>query len=210
MSSNIQSVKELLKSWIQTKVRIDSFDLDVPEELYSNASTENLSKPANTGTVFPVENLSYSRTQFNSLEGTGTFPFSIIFRYPREFSYHQLPISKLESLVEYIQGSALVEGICSDSISSVEPESTKNSVGVKRDGTDQDDWLVNCTFLLTVQFKVTLLELAPEYEPNDPDTTPVDSPINLGIKVYKSPSPVDPSNSTLDTELNFTNINNYG
>jgi hypothetical protein len=208
--SNIKEVRIQVKAWLQTQIRIDSWDADPPRELYSIHSTELNLLPANTGIEYPVENLLYFRTGSNSIKGSGTFPYSIVFRYSGELTLDELPLSELESLVQYIQGKALLENPgCS--ISSVQFEAKNNPLVISREEGDQGDWLAYCNFSFSFEFNVTSLELNPDFEPPvpNPDAPPL-VVSDLALKINKAKINFNinsPSDYELDREIHLTNPN---
>jgi hypothetical protein len=206
--SNIKEVRTQVKAWLQKQIRIDKWDADPPSELYSIHSTENNLLPANTAIEYPVENLLYFPTSFNSIKGKGTFPYSVVFRYLGGLTLDELPLTELESLVQYIQAKALLENPgCS--ISNVEFESNPNPLIISREEGDQSDWLIYCNFSFSFEFNVTLLELSPDFEPPNPDNseTVVEE---IGIKINKAKPQFDIANSSdykLDREIHIPNPN---
>jgi hypothetical protein len=202
--SNIQTVRAGLRSWLSSKVRIDSWDLDKPADLFSEYSTEDNLLTANTAIEHPVEDLQYFRENFNSVKGRGKFPYQIVFRYGEDLTYHELPLSDLEGLVQYIQGQVLRNPPCANgAIISITPEDVKATVNAIREGNNQGDWFVYCNFSFEVVFKLTAFDLPDEFKPLDPDT-PINPDFNLDINTYRAKVNFDSSNpddSTLDSSL---------
>lgn len=200
---NISSLRESLRDWFSTLARIDSFQLDVPADLYSEVSTQTKLLPANTLREYPAENLSYQRTGINTVVGSGTFPYSLIFRYAGEISYHQLPLSELESLVEYIQVSAILNPP-SCAIRSIEADALEATVNPQRDGTNQEDWIVYCNFSLTITFNLSELSLPPDFGTPPEEPIPGDIPTELRTYKSKDTGSIDaPGNDRLDATYQF-------
>lgn len=200
---NIQTTRQTLKSWLEGLIRVDAWDADPPDKLYSDASTEGNILPANTAIEYPVKDLTYSRESIKTLTGSGLFPFSIVYRYSEQLTLAQLPLDRLEGLVQYIQGNALLELQGCGSIKSVAPDQEEFPVQVERDGTDQADWLVYCNITLLVSFALTDFDLSPEFAgSNTPPAAPNFNQLNLSI--YRSVvgfDPDTPADSTLDSEI---------
>lgn len=201
--SNIQAVRQGLRSWLSSKVRIDSWDLDKPADSYSKYSTEDNFLAANTAIEYPVEDLQYFRENINSVKGSGKFLYQIVFRYGGDLTYHQLPLYELEALVQFIQGQILLNPPCADgSIVKIDPEELKAPVNPTREEGIQGDWFIYCNLSFQVIFKLTAFDLPDEFKPN-PDT-PINPDFNLAINTYRAKANFDhskPADSTLDSSF---------
>lgn len=196
--SNIQQVRTGLKNWLSSKVRIDQWDLDKPADVHTLTP--------NTAIAYPVEDLQYFREGLNSIKGRGKFPYQIVFRYSGILPYHELPLSKLEGLIQYIQGQALINPPCANSsIVSLEVDDVGTPVNVMREGNDQSDWLIYCNFAFQIVFKLNAFDIDDEFKPN-PDT-PINPDFNLELNIYRAKVNFDSSNpddSTLDSSLTIS------
>ncbi|MBD2256656.1 hypothetical protein [Pseudanabaena sp. FACHB-2040] len=202
--SNIQTVRQRLQSWITGLVRIDAFDADPPKALLSPSSTEQSLRPANTCIAYPVKDLVYERTDLQGICGRGRFAYSIAYRYPGELTLDEIPIQKLEGVVQYLQGMSLLGLAGSGGIKHVEPDAEEFPIQLERDGTDQDDWLVYCNLALLIEFNLTDFDLDPDFGPAPEQPVGIDQ---LTIAVNRAEVGFDadvPADYTLDTEIVIT------
>ena len=209
--TNISTLRQTLRDWFSSLVRIDSFSLDIPRDLSSPNSTALLPLPGNTLREYPAEKVHYKKSGVNSIEGSATFQYSLIYRYPGYLEYKNLPIQQLESLSEYIQGSALlsdlgcnVRAIVSNPVdASVNPQRLPGLVRQPLDPTRESltseelDWIVYINFSFGITFSFTAFLLPPEFGIN-PVILPSNYPKDL--KIYLSQIPLQKVDVRLDTE----------
>ena len=208
---NISTVRTNLTNWLSNLVRIDSFSLDIPRDLSSPLSTNLLNLPGNTLRQYPAEKIHYKKIGINSVEGSAIFPFSIIYRYPGYLQYKELPISQLESLLEYIQGNALM-GDLECGFKKVEVDSTDASVNPQRLGglirepvnpkpesidQNENDWVIYINFSFTITYALTTFVLPPEFG-TDPGVNLINYPKD--IKIYDAGIPLSKVNARLDAD----------
>lgn len=209
---NISTLRQTLRDWLSTLVRIDSFSLDVPRDLSSPLSTVLLPLPGNTLREYPAEKIAYKKTNFNSIEGSAIFPFSLIYRYPGYLEYKNLPIARLESLSEYIQGHALL-GFGDCNIRAIEIDPTEASVNPQRLGglirepvdptreaIDQNeyDWIIYVNFSFNITYAFTLFVLPTEFGTDPNVAIPGSYPTDL--KIYDAGTPLNIDTAKLDSE----------
>lgn len=205
--SDISTVRASLKAFLNKYVRIDSWDLDSPTDLYSPASTTELTLPPSTAIALPVKDLQYERTGTSQIQGSGVFTYQITYRYPGELSFYELPTERCELLQQYLAAQSLLQlGGCGG-IHQVQPDTEEYPVAVSRDEGEQDDWYIRVTLVLLVRFSVTELLLPPEFRPLDslPDDLTDLNEINL--KIYRSVprfNADDTNDSTLDADITLT------
>jgi len=208
---NIITVRTNLTNWLSTLVRIDSFSLDIPRDLSSPLSTNLLNLPGNTLRQYPAEKIHYKKIGINSLDGSAVFPFSLIYRYPGYLQYKELPITQLESLLEYIQCNALM-GDLECGFKKVEVDSTDASVNPQRLGglirepvnpkpesldSNENDWVVYINFSLTITYAMNTFLLPPEFG-TDPGVNLINYPKD--IKIYDAGIPLNKIGARLDAD----------
>lgn len=203
--SNIKTTRETLRSWIESNTRIDKWDSDPPKDLYNPASTEQLIKPANTGIEYPVSSLEYFREESATITGRGLFPYTICYRFPGELELYQLPLQRLEQVVETLQVRALLQlpgknGIKEGSF----VDNERYPIRIERDETQQNDWLIHITIVFEVLFAVTEIENPEEYVSDGETPEPEIQLSEIQLGIFRSKSPInrqDPETHTLDSEL---------
>ncbi|MBE9110304.1 hypothetical protein IQ273_12865 [Nodosilinea sp. LEGE 07298] len=183
-------------------VRIDKFDADPPAELYSTASTTEALYPANTVIEYPVKDLFFERSEITGITGSGSFSYSIVYRYPGDLTLNELPLLKLEGLVQYLQAQALLSlSGCGGIRRAVPGTSNEFPVQIERDGTDQGDWLVYANLVFNVEFVLTEFGLDPAFGPT-PELPPDLNELTIGVYRAKTDFDVgEPNDSTLDATL---------
>jgi len=208
---NIITVRTNLTNWLSTLVRIDSFSLDIPRDLSSPLSSNILNLPGNTLRQYPAEKIHYKKIGINSLEGSAIFPFSLIYRYPGYLEYKNLPITQLESLLEYIQGQALIGDLGCD-VKKIEVDSTDASVNPQRLGglirepvnpkpesidQNENDWIVYINFAFTITYSLNTFVLPVEFG-TDPGVNLINYPKD--IKIYDAGIPLSKIGARLDAD----------
>ncbi|MEA5447591.1 hypothetical protein VB780_03355 [Leptolyngbya sp. CCNP1308] len=188
-------------------IRIDKYDADPPAELYSVASTSEAFYPANTAIEFPCKDLIFERSEVTGITGSGSFSYSIVYRYPGDLTLNELPLVQLEGLVQYIQAQALLSLSGCGGIRRAVPATNEFPVQVERDGTDQGDWLVYANLVFSIEFILTDFGLDPAFGPT-PEPPPELNELTIGVYRAKTGFDVDePDDSTLDATLTV-NISN--
>jgi len=208
---NIITVRTNLTNWLSTLVRIDSFSLDIPRDLSAPLSTNLLNLPGNTLRQYPAEKIHYKKIGINSVEGSAIFPFSLIYRYPGYVEFKNLPITQLESLLEYIQGNALM-GDLECGFKKVEVDVTDASVNPQRLGglvrepvnpkpesvdQNENDWVVYINFSFTITYALTTFVLPIEFG-TDPGVNLINYPKD--IKIYDAGIPLNKIGARLDAD----------
>lgn len=202
--SNITTTRAKLRQWLESFIRIDQWDADPPDKLYSSTSTDAALYPANTAIEYPVKNLIYRRTDVSGVTGAGEFSISIVYRYPGELTLHELPVEKMEAVSQYIQAMSLLSLSGCEGIRHAEPaDNNEFPVQVQRMENDQSDWLIFCNVTLLIEFALTDFGIDPEFGTPPEAPTPLD---NLDVRIYRSVAgfdTTDPADSTLDAELSL-------
>jgi len=205
--SNIQASRERIREWLSETVRIDEFNADPPEQLFTlvpvaGSSTEKRPVPANTCIEYPVKELSYEQHSLQGLTGRGLFTYSIVHRYSQDLTLDQLPIDKHEGLSQYLTGQAILGlGGCGG-IKQVEAEEQEFPVQVSRDETSQNDWLIYVHLSVYCTFALTEFDLDPDFQIAPPPVA--DEFNNLNVRIYRASLGLDPlSDSVLDAEFDL-------
>lgn len=195
---NLASVRSQLKEWLAAQIRIDEFDADPPRRLQTRL--DNRPVPANTCISYPVSNLDFAETGFESITGTATFSYSIVYRFAQELTLETLPISDLESVAQYLRARSILSLAGCGAIRRVAPLESEYPIQISRDGTDQDDWLVYVHLSLRASFALTEFGISPDYGVPTDDT---DVALNsIGLKTYRANLGLTPS--TLDSDILLT------
>ena len=200
--SNIQTTRARLNEWLEGLIRIDRFDADPPPELYSTASTEEVLFPANSCIEYPVKDFFFERSDVSGIIGSGSFSYTIVYRYPGELTLHELPLHKFEGLVEYLQEHSHPSLNCCVGIRRAVPgTSNEFPIQAEREGTDQNDWLVYANLVFNIEFSLTDFGLDEEFGPT-PEPNPEFN--ELTIEVHRAKVGFDvgePNDSILDAAL---------
>lgn len=169
--ANYSSVRATLVNFLQENVYIDAWDIDAPRHYHS----ENVAgKQACTAILYPPKNVRTELTGVNSITATADVDFSITYRYPRELTYHQLPLALLSSLSERLRVSAVMQlGGCDNSgIKQVTTDTLEYPLVINRAEEFDNDWLVTLNVSFIIDYTITELDdignLAPPltgYEP---------------------------------------------
>ena len=200
--SDVSTVRTSVRDWFASKVRIDYWNLDEPDSLYSPASTAELPLPPSSAIELPVKDLQYERTGDREITGSGIFTYQLCYRYSGQLTFHELPTNRCELLQQYLAGSCLLElGGCGG-IQSAEPDTEEYPVQVGRGEGEQGDWYIRVTLVLLIRFSVDELLVPPEFGPVDALPDDLSELNNLNIRVFKSHIR-NLSDSTLDAELNI-------
>lgn len=115
---NIGELRDILKSWLSRKLRIDLWGLGLPD------SAESRDRPPSIGLDKPAldivfEDAGYGRDRLIIIEST--IPFQIIYRFDASWKYSQLPRGEAESLLSQILFSVQAPTCLSEDIESITP-----------------------------------------------------------------------------------------
>ncbi|MEH2093994.1 hypothetical protein [Nostoc sp.] len=149
---NIQLAHQKVKEFLAIRVKIDAWDLDVPEGLYS--PTSNNYQPGSNAIALPIQNLVHKRAGLNLIETSVRLPYRITYRFPYDLAYDSLPSSGLEGVISTIHLYALLQ-LPDENIKSFQPAEVEDSVTVERIAQEDGDWLVNLNFAFDVVFNTT-------------------------------------------------------
>nr|WP_322714554.1 hypothetical protein [Nostoc sp. ChiSLP03a]MDZ8215807.1 hypothetical protein [Nostoc sp. ChiSLP03a] len=149
---NIQLAHQKVKEFLAIRVKIDAWDLDVPEGLYS--PTSNNYQPGSSAIALPIQNLVHKRAGLNLIETSVRLPYRITYRFSSDLAFHEIPFSGLEGVISTIHLLALLQ-LPDENIKSFQPAEVEDSVTVERVAEKDGDWLVNLNFAFDVVFNTT-------------------------------------------------------
>lgn len=199
-----------IRSWLQSKTRIDVWDLDLPSNLPTVIEVGNpptkTRYAANSAIELPVRKLRFKRVG-SQVEAIGEFGYVILYRFSGKASKEQLPVKAIENLVNWLLQEAIAypqdlwEGVRSLEISIDEPVSLARTEG------EDKDWLVVARIEFEARF-VSIADPSPALQPVQPVQPEIQTEINqLAIAVNRSLSPVRPDDAatyTEDTRITLT------
>lgn len=205
--SNLATVKQAVRDWLESKVRVDSWDLDLPPRLFSDSSTQSLPLPAMSATSYPVKDLYYERGEGGGAAGSritgyAGLTFSLAYRFPGVLTVEQLPTDELEAIAEFLYVSSLIELQGCDGIQRLEPEASEFPIQITRMEDSQSDWLMYAHMAFNLQFSVTSIGIAPEYV--NPGAGPPGDGSQLreiNIKIYRGEVEQVLTSNVLDSSL---------
>ncbi|MBN3927108.1 hypothetical protein [Nostoc sp. NMS4] len=149
---NIQLAHQKVREFLTIRVKIDAWDLDVPEGVYS--PTSNNYQPGSSAIALPIQNLVHKRAGLNLIETSVRLPYRITYRFPYDLAYDVLPFSGLEGVLSTVHLLALLQ-LPDENIKSFQPAEVEDSITVERIAQEDGDWLVNLNFAFDVVFNTT-------------------------------------------------------
>jgi hypothetical protein len=197
--ANIQSTRRSLREWFAKQIRIDEWDADAPTKLFAANSSASLPLPACTAIEYPVKDLGYKLDGLATIYGTGSFTFSIVYRYSGHLKIDQLPLSRVEAVAQYLHAMSLLSLGGVEGIQSASPDIEEYPVQISRVDDDQGDWLIFIHIVLLVDFSLTELSLPPEFQPPGYDGGGNSGDIDrLSLEVWRGKSGKVATEKTLD------------
>ena len=200
--SNIRSVKQAFRQWLGTKVRIDQWDLDHPQKLFSEASTLQSVLPATSAISYPAKGMFYQREDEGLVQGFAAFTFSIVYRYAGSLTAEELPIDDIEAIGEFLYASALLELQGCNGIRQVLQEQAEFPVQITRTDDDRSDWLVYLHLVFEATFQVTEIGIPEGYGSLDPGQGGDFSLKQVDVTTYRA-LVSDLSTNILDADLSL-------
>lgn len=208
--SNIQTTRTALRAWFGRQIRIDEWDADHPTKLFAAGSSQALPLPACTAIEYPVKDLGYKLDGLATVYGTGSFTFSIVYRYSGALKIDQLPLSRVEAVAQYLHAMSLLSLGGSDGINSAQPDIEEYPVQISRVDDDQGDWLIFIHIVLLIDFSLTEFDLPPEFQPPGYDGDGNSGDIDrLSLEIYRGKSGKVTTDNNLDYSQTLT-INTKG
>jgi hypothetical protein len=199
---NIQIVRDKIRDFLVSRVRIDYWGLDYPSDLY--ATTLSGLYPANSAISLPVQGVIHSRLSTNQVKTEAIFPYRIAYRFPGQLAFHDLPFKGLEGILSYIQLLSIVQTPDSD-IQSFTPLKVEDSITVSRVEGDNTDWIVYINIAFEAKFNTTVVPDISDIQ--SPDYYNFDNPPSieeLNMRIYRAKEKFDTANNSthiLDSEI---------
>lgn len=204
-------IRSSIKTWLESWIRIDSWDLDVP----ANVPIELMGRryPAMTAVVLPLQDLSLYREDSTLVMATARFPYDFIYRFNGSASRHQLPSDEVELIINFLsERAARYPQEISTAISSIEIDRLAEPCAIGRVLGEDGDWLILGKLELKISFisdaQADLESFLSILQPRPSEINPAGDPvlidtIRLGFNRSKAPSvkPSDPSTFVLDQLL---------
>ncbi|MFN6486291.1 MULTISPECIES: hypothetical protein [unclassified Nostoc] len=149
---NIQLAHQKVKEFLAVRVKIDAWDLDVPEGLYS--PTSNNYQPGSSAIALPIQNLVHKKVGLNLIETSVRLPYRITYRFAYDLAYDALLFNGLEGVLSTVHLLSLLQ-LPDENIKSFQPAEVEDSITVERIAQKDGDWLVNLNFAFDVVFNTT-------------------------------------------------------
>lgn len=208
------SIKQLragIRTWLIKTVRIDTWDLDVPRNVPTVIG--GVRSPANCAIEMPVKDFGVERSE-GYTKAKGRFVYALMYRFSSKASAHQLPMSQLENLMNYLSEFVVVNPReLWDDCFSIEINNVANPVGVGRVEGEDQDWLLITRLEMTIEFlSIAELDFAGGtggnssnlLNPDAPILTPTPPPITRIIAgVHRAASPLSANQNVLDRLLDI-------
>lgn len=206
---SIRILRNNLRAWIEGKISIQSWDLDVPPNVARVMSVAGVDKrfPANCAIELPVRDLIVRKGGNREIEAEALLQYLILYRFSGNMAKHQLPMGAVELVVNYLcERAARYPGEIWEEIIGIETEMVNDVAGLGRVEGEDGDWLI----IAKPEFRIKFISRAQEdIETNgvlQPPIGVIDPPVDftgLTIKVNRSDSPIttEPNTYILDRLL---------
>jgi hypothetical protein len=147
---SIYRLREGLRVWLNRQTRIDVWDIDVPRNVPT--VIDGVRYPANTAIEMPVKDFGLTRRE-SYVEGEGRFVYGLLYRFSHKAAKHQLPVSSVENLVNYLCEYAISnpDDIYED-ILGIAVDNVANPVAIARVEGEDQDWLIIGRVELSITF----------------------------------------------------------
>ncbi len=193
-------IQRSLKAWIETKVRIDRWDLDPP----SNAPVivDGQRYAPVVGAIHPAEQFSLEQRSPNRFVANAVFPVEISYRFSGSSEYHQLPVGLMGAIAEHLVVSFLRDSSCVDGdITNARLGSSERLITVSRIEGEDSDWILTLRleFAITWRSTPTDADLIGIQPPNDEEIELAG--LKFGINVSNIPVTQKPGSFTKDSDL---------
>lgn len=201
---SIRELRDGLRDWLNQQVRIDAWDLDVPRNV--PRVIDGVKYPANTAVEMPVRDFSLIR-QDNYVQANGRFVYALLYRFSGKAAKHQLPISSVENLINYLSEYAVNNPrALEDTVIDVQV-STSAPVTVARVEGEDRDWLVIGRLEMAIQWVSSAIDFSGfgNLQPGsltEPDEPLLINEIRMGLFRAQFPvNPNDPDTYVKDRDL---------
>jgi hypothetical protein len=153
---NIQTIHDKVREFLAVRVKVDNWNLETPEDVYSPTSTNY--QPGSSAVALPIQNLVHSLSGVKSVETSVRLPYRIAYRFPYNLAYHELPIRGLEGLLSNIHIYSILQKP-DENIKSFGPAEVEDSITYgtlkDKDADGNSDQVVFLNFAFDVVFNTT-------------------------------------------------------
>lgn len=181
----LYTVKQRIKNFILTEIFIDQWSVRTPINIPK--IVDGVYYPSVAAIEAPVSDYSVEGDGFNTLYSEAEFGVDVAWRFNGEASFHELPITIAENLIDWVSCKAVqCPQLFGENVFKVSVENTANPVLISRADSEDKDWLVYGFLRFLVGFRPKPID------PNDlegiqPDIDRTESILitSVGIKTYK-------------------------
>ncbi|MBE9178676.1 hypothetical protein IQ268_08900 [Oculatella sp. LEGE 06141] len=201
---SIRQLRTGIRSWIESTVRVDAWDLDVPANVPTIINEQRY--PSNCAVELPIKDFGVRKAN-GYLEASGRFMYGILYRYTARAAKEQLPVKLVENLIHYLAEQAVAyPQTLFDDIVTLDIDSIANPVSIARIEGEDKDWLLIGRIELNIEFvsnaEADFGSLQPGTDSEEPFTP---TSIQVGLnRSYYPVNPIDPGSYTLDRLLNIS------
>lgn len=152
-----EKLRETLKKWLKSRLRIDSFSLNPPKSIL------NHEQPPSAGLDLQASNFKIATKEGRGMSSflviEGTLPFQIAYRFSKDCKYTDIPRGKAESVLCSLMATL------NDSPECVQPDiiSINPSGEVVVVEQEKGDWILAISLVLEVQFQCQMDEMFFDY-----------------------------------------------
>lgn len=144
-------IRSNLKAWLESWIRIDAWDLDVPANIPIELNGRRY--PAMTAVALPLQDLTLYREDSTLVMATARFAYDFIYRFNGSASRHQLPSDEVELIVNFLaERAARYPQEISTDISSIEVDRLADPCAIGRVLGEDGDWLILGKLELKISF----------------------------------------------------------
>ena len=182
MSISLPGMNTVIKSWLNSRVRVDRWSLDTPSVLSTKSGA--LFYPANTAVQFPPTKVEFEKTAFG-LYCRAEFHFRIVYRITSQISFDLLPISAACAIVNNLYYDAVINPAAIDeSIVLLKTPPDGIDIQVSDPEEESKDWLVFLNPEFYVEFKAAKADDSVFNPPKPID--PVITLTGLDLGIYRT------------------------
>ena len=193
---SIRELRNGIRTWLNQMVRIDAWDLDVPRNV--PRVIDGAKYPANTAVEMPVKDFSLIR-QDNYVQANGRFVYALLYRFSGKAAKHQLPMSAVENLVNFLSEYAVNNPrLLGDTVLDLQVN-VANPVAIARVEGEDKDWLIIGRLEMAIQWVSNAIDFDAEtgFGNLQPDSlTEPESPLTISeirMGLFRAQFPVNPN-----------------
>lgn len=207
MSVSLPVLNRYFKEWLESRVRIDDWSLEVPSVLVTKIDGRDYA--ANTAVQFPPIKVEFEPTS-TGIYAKAEFHFRIQYRFNKNLEYHQVPINSCCAILNNLYLTAVNSPTnIHPSIKLIQTPTDGIDVFINEPDEQGQDWIVTLNPQFYTEFKAAI---ADDFDLNPPSDGGSTTPINqFAIAIYRSdlgtPDPSKPSTYDLDRRYTFSVIN---